>query len=167
MFQLNYGRFRVHWNSYRPVELKRFMESGYQLTKNVGHYGCLTKKNCQLKLCLQWLQILLTFVRLANVSFRYKSGFLRNCLRLTWVFEFSISLRNFKFRCGFYFFNAESWCLISGIFRINERLVFYLKLLCKTFRWKVIECKFKWHFLFLQFNPFCFKTVLTMMLGPI
>ena len=23
---------------------------GYQLTKNVGHYDCLTKKNCQLKL---------------------------------------------------------------------------------------------------------------------
>ena len=23
---------------------------GYQLTKNVGHYGCLSKKNCQLKL---------------------------------------------------------------------------------------------------------------------
>ena len=28
----------------------RGLEGGYQLIKNVGHYGCVTKKNCQLKL---------------------------------------------------------------------------------------------------------------------
>ena len=30
--------------------IKRNYRRGYQLMKNVGHYGCLTKKNCQLKL---------------------------------------------------------------------------------------------------------------------
>ena len=32
-----------------PVESKRFMEGGYHLMKNIGLYGWLTKKNCQLK----------------------------------------------------------------------------------------------------------------------
>ena len=32
------------------VELKETIEGGYQLIKSVGHYGDLTKKNCQLKL---------------------------------------------------------------------------------------------------------------------
>ena len=50
MSQLNYGYIRVYWNFCRPVELKKYIERGYQLTKNVGHYGCLTKKNSQLKL---------------------------------------------------------------------------------------------------------------------
>ena len=29
--------------------VKKYREWDYQLTKNVGHYGCLTKKTCQLK----------------------------------------------------------------------------------------------------------------------
>ena len=36
----------------KPLQARRIKKiyRGYQLTKNVGHYGCLTKKNCQLKL---------------------------------------------------------------------------------------------------------------------
>ena len=30
--------------------IRRNYREGYQLIKNVGHYGDLTKKNCQLKL---------------------------------------------------------------------------------------------------------------------
>ena len=44
------------------------------------------------------------------IRFRYKLGFLSNCLKLTSAFEFSSSLRDLEFRCGFYFFNDESWC---------------------------------------------------------
>ena len=43
MFQLILGYFRG------PVKLKRFTEEDYQLMKNAGLYGCLSKKNCQLK----------------------------------------------------------------------------------------------------------------------
>ena len=35
--------------------------------KDIGHYGCLIKKYC-----LQWLEILLTFVGVGDVSFYYK-----------------------------------------------------------------------------------------------
>ena len=49
MSQLISGYIRVNWNRYSPVELKRFMEGGYQFMKNVDHYGCLTKKNYHLK----------------------------------------------------------------------------------------------------------------------
>ena len=38
---------------------------------------------------------------------------------------------------------VDVW-IIPGIFRVNRKLIFYLKLLC-NFRWKVIECKFTWH----------------------
>ena len=36
----------------KPLQARRTKKiyRGYQLTKNVGHYGCLTKKNCLLKL---------------------------------------------------------------------------------------------------------------------
>ena len=91
------------------------------------------------------------------IRFRYKLGFLSNCLKLTSAFEFSSSLRDFEFRCSFYFLNDESWC--SDNFRNFQgklRLIFHLKLLC-NFRWKVIESKFTWHFLFLQFNSPCLK----------
>ena len=52
MFQLNYDYFRVYWNRYKHAELKKIYR-GYQLTKDIGHYSSLTKKNC-----LQWLEIL-------------------------------------------------------------------------------------------------------------
>ena len=101
------------------------------------------------------LEILLTFVGLADISLHYDSFslYIGNCLRLTTTFEFSSSLRDLEFRCGFYFFNYESWC--SDNLRVNWRLISYLKLLC-DFLWKVLESKFTWHFLFLQFNPSCF-----------
>ena len=35
---------------YQPKLMKKKMERGYQLMKNVGHYGCLTKKDYHLKL---------------------------------------------------------------------------------------------------------------------
>ena len=98
------------------------------------------------------------------IRFHYKLGFLRNCLRLTSAFEFSSPLRDLQFRCGFYLFNDESWSwIISGIFRVNRKLIFHLKLLC-NFRWNIMESKFTWHFLFLQLNPSCFKRVLAMSL---
>ena len=40
---------------------------GFELMKNVGHYGCLINKYC-----LQWLEILLTFVGVGDVSFYCK-----------------------------------------------------------------------------------------------
>ena len=66
MLELNCRYFRVYWNPYRPVELKK-NGKGYQLTKNVDHYGCLIKKNCQLKL----FAMARTFVGLADVSLHY------------------------------------------------------------------------------------------------
>ena len=36
----------------KPLQARRIkknIDGGYQLTKNVGHYGYLTKKNCLLK----------------------------------------------------------------------------------------------------------------------
>ena len=36
-------------NRCRPVELKKIMEEGYQLSENGGQCSCMTKKKCQLK----------------------------------------------------------------------------------------------------------------------
>ena len=92
------------------------------------------------------------------IRFHYKWRFLSNCLELTSAFEFFSSLRDLEFRCGFYFFNNESWCSDNfRYFQGKSRLIFHLKWLC-NFRWKVIESRCIWHFLFLQFNPSCFKT---------
>ena len=49
-------------------------EGGYQVMENIDHYGCLTKKNCQLK-SSQWLEVLLTLLGVGDVSFHYKSDF--------------------------------------------------------------------------------------------
>ena len=168
MFQLNYGYFRVYWNRCRPVELKKYIEvTSLQKmsTTMVAWLRKIVSWNC-----LQWLVILITFGGLANVyamiRSQYKLGFLSNCLKLTSAFKFSSSLRDMEFRCSFYFFNDESWCWDNfRYFQAKSRLIFHLKLLC-SFLWKVIQSKFTWHFLFLQFNPACFKTVLTMMLCP-
>ena len=59
----------------KPLQARRIkknLEGGYQLTKNVSHYVCLTKKNCQLKSSAM-ARNTLTFVGLANVSFHYNS----------------------------------------------------------------------------------------------
>ena len=47
---------------------------GYQLMKNVGHYGSLTRKNCQLKLS-KIARNTLTFLGVSDLSFHYKSVF--------------------------------------------------------------------------------------------
>ena len=87
------------------------------------------------------------------IRFDYKLGFWSNCLKLTSAFEFSSSLRDLEFRCGFYFFNNERWCSDNfRYFQGKSRLIFHWELLC-NFCWKVIESKFMWDFLFLQFNP--------------
>ena len=44
---------RLYQGTLKHLEARRIkknIEGGYQLMKNVGHYGCLTKKNWQLKL---------------------------------------------------------------------------------------------------------------------
>ena len=64
-------------------------------------------KNYQLKSFLM-LEILLTFIGVGDVSFHYKLSFLRNCLRLNSVSDFSRLLKDLKFRCGFLIFNDES-----------------------------------------------------------
>ena len=64
-------------------------------------------KNYQLKSFLM-LEIVLTFIGVGDVSFHYKLSFLRNCLRLNSVSDFSRLLRDLKFRCGFLIFNDES-----------------------------------------------------------
>ena len=43
---------RLFQGKLKPLQARRIkknMERGYQLIKNVDHYGCLTKKNCQFK----------------------------------------------------------------------------------------------------------------------
>ena len=59
--------FTVYCNRYRPVELTKNMEGVYQVMENVDHYGCLNKKNSRIR--LQWLEVLITFVGVAGVSF--------------------------------------------------------------------------------------------------
>ena len=44
--------FRRFYGKLKPLQssrMKKFTEGAYQLMKNVDHYGCMTKKNCQLK----------------------------------------------------------------------------------------------------------------------
>ena len=77
MLQLNYHYFRVYWNRYRPIELKK-IEGVYQLTKLLATMVAWIRKIVNWN-CLQWLEIFLTFVGLADVSLHYDSflsGFL-------------------------------------------------------------------------------------------
>ena len=57
----------------KPLQARRTKNilRGYQLTKNVGHYGCLTKKNCLLKLSAMARNTL--NIWRANVSLHYHS----------------------------------------------------------------------------------------------
>ena len=57
----------------KPLQARRTKKiyRGYQLTKNVGHYGCLTKKNCLLKLSAMARNTL--EIWRANVSLHYHS----------------------------------------------------------------------------------------------
>ena len=58
----------------KPLQARRIKKNyyrGYQLTKNVGHYGCLTKKNCLLKLSAMARNTL--NIWRANVSLHYHS----------------------------------------------------------------------------------------------
>ena len=89
----------------------------------------------------------------SSTIYTIHQGFLRNCLRLISISEFSSSLRDSNFRCRFLIF--------SGSFSVNIKLIFSC-----NFRWNVIECKFAWYFLFLQFNSSCLKTILNLMLRP-
>ena len=59
------------------------------------------------------LETLLTFRRLAVVAFPYDwvpplIGFLKELFKANLSFEFSRSLRDLEFRCGFYYFNDNS-----------------------------------------------------------
>ena len=69
MFQLNYGYFRVYWNRCRPVELKKYTEVTI-LQKMSATMVAWLRKIVSWN-CLQWLEILSTFVGLANVSLHY------------------------------------------------------------------------------------------------
>ena len=103
MFQLILGYFRVNWNRYRPVELKRFMEGATNLWKMpASMVACLRKIVSWNR--LKWLKILLTFAGVGDVSFHNKSVFLGTCVRLTSVSTFSSSLRDSEFKCGFLIF---------------------------------------------------------------
>ena len=55
----------------KPLQARRTKKiyRGYQLTKNVGHYGRLTKKNCLLKLSAMTRNTL--NIWRANVSLHY------------------------------------------------------------------------------------------------
>ena len=96
-------------------KIKKNIDGSYQLTKNVGHYGCLTKKNCLLKSSAM-ARNTFNIWRLADVNLHYDSfslqiGIFNELFKATSAFEFSSSLRYLplQFRCGFYFFNDESW----------------------------------------------------------
>ena len=67
-----FNRFKVVLGYTETVTARRIIERGYQLMKNVAQYGCLTKRYCQLK-CIKWLQIILIFVEVGDVSSHYKS----------------------------------------------------------------------------------------------
>ena len=76
--------------------------------KNIDHYGCLTKKNCPLKL---YTMVRNTFnIRGGRCKFPLQIVstinwfFLRNCLMLTSVSQFFSSLRDSEFRYGFLIF---------------------------------------------------------------
>ena len=56
---------------YRPVELKIIAEGGYQLMKNVGHFGCLRRKSGQLKL-FTMARTTFNILRVDDVSFHNK-----------------------------------------------------------------------------------------------
>ena len=127
--------------------------------KNVGHCGCLTKKNCQLKLS-KMTKNTFNILRGKWCKFPLSIGFLRNCLRLTSVsqfFRFWIKMRVFNF-----LMIKVDDRIASGNFRVSRKLISWLKCLC-NFR-KVIESKFTCHFRFLQiyhsvskqFQPWCY-----------
>ena len=83
--------------------------------------------------CLQWLEILLTFVGIVGVTFHYKLTFLKNCLRLTSIFEFSSSLMDLEFRHSFCVFNNESWCLDNfRYFQGKSKVDFSLEIIMKS-----------------------------------
>ena len=69
MNQLNYGYIRVYWNFYWPVELKKYIEVT-SLQKMLATMVAWLRKIVSWN-CLQWLEILSTFVGLANVSLHY------------------------------------------------------------------------------------------------
>ena len=51
----------------------------------------------------------------AIIRFYNKSGFLRNCLRLTSVFEFSSSLRDLEFICILTTYNYYNYSLKTNV----------------------------------------------------
>ena len=98
MFQLNYGYFRVYWNRCRPVELKKYIEVT-SLQKMSATMIAWLRKIVSWN-CLQWLEILLTFGGLANVSLHYDSfslqiGFFKQ------LFKANLSFRIFQLIEGF------------------------------------------------------------------
>ena len=74
------------------------MEWGYLVMENVDHYGCLTKKNCQLKLSTM-ARSFFNIPRVGDVNFCYKSMFCKEML--TSISKLSNSLKDSEFICGF------------------------------------------------------------------
>ena len=84
MFPLIYGYFRVNWNRYRPSELKENMERGGEGGELPAYGKMSTIMIAWLRKIvtwnhLQWLEVLLTFVWVGDLSFHNNSGFLKNC----------------------------------------------------------------------------------------
>ena len=146
----------------KPLQARR-MKKIYrdcQLSKNVGHYCCLTKKNCLLKLSVlarntlniwraRQCKFTLWFV------FTINCFFLRNCLKLTSAFEFSSSvryLRYLEFRFGFYFFNHKSWCPDNfRYFQGKSKVDFSLEIIMPfSLKSNWIEIHVAFHFLTVQ-----------------
>ena len=96
-----------------------------------------------------YLEIPLTFLGVSDISFHYKSAFKE-------LFKANLSFRIFQLteRFGikmrvfnFLMMKVYVW-IVLGNFRVNRKLVFWLKCFC-DFRWKVVESKFTCHFRFL------------------
>ena len=111
--------------------IKKNYRGGYQLMENVGHYGCLIKKYCQLKLST-----------MARNTFNIRRGrwckfplwihstinrFLRNCLRLTFS-----SLRDSQFRCGFLIFQWWKLTFISSNFKVDFLIEIFMRFSLKS-----------------------------------
>ena len=91
MFQLNYGYFRIYWNRYRACRIKKNIEGATSLQKiSATMVAWLRKIVCWNR--LQWLEILLTFGVLADVSLHYDSfslkiGFFKELLKANLSFR--------------------------------------------------------------------------------
>ena len=85
---------RLFYGTLKPLQACRIEENygeGYQSIKSVGHYSTWLRKiiSCNR---LELLEVLLTFIGVGDVSFHYKSEFLKK------LFKVKLSFRVFQLK---------------------------------------------------------------------